>query len=177
MYKSHRYLSRSVRLHCKAKRYIRCNNRRRFRDLLTRHPELLGRIEDQLLLLQLVVWWQKYDLAEDMLRLGADPNLADVLISAAAENDLRMARLLLDFGADIEQANSNFETPLGYACSYDAVEVVQLLCERGADVNWTEGWGRSYLYGVQCAKQAKIEQILLAHGARVIEEEPRLKRD
>jgi len=86
-------------------------------------------------------------------------------------------RLLLDHGADIEKANGHYETPLGFACAYDSVDAVRLLCERGANVNGTEGRGHSYLFGVQCAKQAEIESILLAHGARVIHEEPKLVAD
>ena len=83
--------------------------------------------------------------------------------------------MLLDHGADLEKANDQLETPLGFACAYDAIDVVKLLCERGADVNGTEGWGHSYLYGVQCAHQAEIETILVSYGARLIHEEPKLK--
>ena len=62
-----------------------------------------------------------------------------------------------------------------------SVGKVRVLCERGANLNGTEGWGHSHLWCVQCAiprdetgKQRAIEQILLAHGAEVIEEPPKL---
>ena len=128
----------------------------------------------------------QHDIAEWMLRNGAKPDLDNTpLIHAAAENDVKMAKLLLDYGADIEKANGRFETPLGFACSYDAVDTVRLLCERGAFVNGTEGWGNSYLYWVRCKtqsptpspQQVEIEQILLSFGAEVIEEEAKLKHD
>lgn len=121
-------------------------------------------------------------MVEKMLQMGADPDLVEdggntALIHTACVNDVRMAELLLDYGADIEKCNSNFETPLGFACAYDAVAVVRLLCERGADVNGTEGWGHSYLYGVQCAMQVEIEQILISYGAQVIHAKPKLECD
>ena len=175
-------LKRETRLIRRAYRYIRCRNRRRLFDLLTRNPELLHLFEEEATLLYRACRWQEYDheIAEWMLLHGADPDLVEagedtLLIDAAAHNDVWFARLLLDSGADIEKPNSQHETPLGYACAWNAVDVVRLLCERGADVNGTEGWGHSYLYGVQCAKQAEIESILISHGAKVIHEEPKLK--
>lgn len=166
---------------------MRCNNRRRLFYLLTQSTELLDWLDDGHTLLCHAAWWQRYDIVDWLLRQGADPDLVyeggnTPLIHAAVENDERLARMLLDFGADVEQPNDSFETPLGFACAYDAVDVVRLLCERGANVNGTEGWGNSYLWGVQCEsaskpKQAEIERILLSYGAQIIHEEPKLKQD
>ncbi|MDB5389422.1 MAG: hypothetical protein JWM11_5068 [Planctomycetaceae bacterium] len=185
--RSHQYVHRQTRLFRKAERYIRCRNRRRLFDLISRHPELLRLVVNESSLLALVVWWNQYEMAEGILRRGANPDLAEeggntLLIHTAAENDVRMARLLLDYGADLERPNRNFETPLGYACAYNSVDVVRLLCERGANVNGTEGWGKSYLYGVQCETQhpeakpkpLEIERILISYGAKVILETPKL---
>lgn len=189
---------RISRLFRKAVRYLQCNNQRRLFELLRRDQELLNYLDRSQTwlsgqtLLSLVVHREKpkIEIVERLLRLGANPDLNEQgtntpLIHAAADNNVRLARLLLDFGADIEKPNEDFETPLGYACTWDAVDVVQLLCERGADVNGTEGWGNSHLWGVQCAvegdgpdsKQAKIAQTLLSFGAKVIHEEPKLRRD
>ncbi len=171
---------------------MRCNNRKQLFYHLARNPEMLNWLDDHsdVPLLFYAVWRQQYEIALWMLQHGADPDLMTEggdtpLIHAAAENDLKFTTLFLDFGADIDRANSRFETPLGYACSYGAVDAVRLLCERGAFVNGTEGWGRSYLRSVTWAlqgipvdpKQVEIEQILLAHGAVVIEEDPKLKHD
>lgn len=163
--------------------YIRSRRLRRFRWLLARYPELL-RMNCDSTLLMYAGWWQRYDFVEQLLERGADPDFSGdanttLLMHAAAENDVRLATQLLNHGAAMERHNERFETPLGYACSYDAVDAARLLCERGADVNGTEGWGRSYLHSVQCASaanplQAQIEQILLAHGARSFEKEPKL---
>ena len=161
---------------------MKCRNRRRLFDLLTRSPELLDHVERGVSLISLAGWSQDYEIVEWMLQHDANPDLAEeggntLLIHAAVENDVRLARLLLDSGAEIEKANGHYETPLGFACAYDAVDVARLLCERGADVNGTEGWGHSYLFGVQCEKQPAIESILLSHGARVIHQEPKLASD
>ena len=175
-------LKRETRLIRRAYRYIRCRNRRRLFDLLTRNPELLHLFDEGRTLLYRACERREYDyeIFEWMLRHGANPDQVEAgdntpLIDAALVNDVRLARLLLDSGADIEKSNFMFETPLGFACANDAIDVVRLLCERGADVNGTEGRGHSYLYGVQCAKQAEIESILISHGAKVIHEEPKLK--
>ena len=133
-------------------------------------------------LIWLAGWWQHYDVVEWMLEHGADPDLAEeesntLLIHAAAQNDVHLAKLLLDHGADIEKNNGHYETPLGFACAYDAVDAVRFLCERGANVNGTEGWGHSYLWGVQCEKQPEIESILVSFGAQIIHEEPKLTAD
>lgn len=179
--RSHSRVTHQVRRYLRALRYIRCRNQHRLVSLVTHYPELLTQFVETETLLTWVVWHNEYQMAEELLKLGADPNLVrpgdnTLLIHAAAEDDVRMARLLIDYGANLEAANKNLETPLGYACAYGAVNVVRLLCERGADVNGTEGWGNSYLFGVQCHTQSpnpdpnqlEIEKILLAHGAKLI---------
>jgi hypothetical protein len=173
-------IHRLTRLFRRAERYLRCGNRRRLFYLLHRSPELLSHFEGYGSLLHLAGWWRHYDVVQWMLEEGANPDVAacfnTLLSHAAAENDVHLARMLLDHGADIEKANDRFETPLGFACSYNAIDVVKLLCERGADVNRTEGWGHSYLYWVQCGQKTEIEAILVSYGARLIEEEPKLSR-
>jgi ankyrin repeat protein len=160
--------------------------RRLFR-LLRKKPTLTTRLEEGVSLLDHAAWARRYDVVAWLLRHGVHPDLGPpgsntVLIHAAAVNDVRLLTLLLDAGADIERCNDCLETPLGYACTWDSVDAVRVLCERGANVNGTEGWGKSYLWSVQAATangrdeagaQRKIEQILLAHGARVIEETPK----
>jgi hypothetical protein len=152
---------------------------------LRKKPALITRIEGYGLLHN-AAWARRYDVAVWLLRHGLHPDHdrmgeQTVLMYAAAENDVRLINLLIDAGAEIDRCNEQLETPLGYACSWNAVDAVRVLCERGAFVNGTEDWGKSYLWGVQQgiprdetgAKRA-IEQILLAHGAKVIEEPPKL---
>ncbi|MDZ4688863.1 MAG: ankyrin repeat domain-containing protein [Planctomycetaceae bacterium] len=152
---------------------------------LRKKPALCARL-DGFGLLHQAAWGKRYDVVAWLLRHGVHPDIGptgnnSALIHAASENDVRLINLLLDAGADIEYCNFSLETPLGYACSWNAVDAVRVLCERGANLNGTEGWGHSHLWCVQCAiprdetgKQRAIEQILLAHGAEVIEEPPKL---
>ena len=48
---------------------------------------------------------------------------------------MKVARLLLDRGADVNKADKDGKAPLLRASSSDNVEVVRLLLDRGADVN------------------------------------------
>lgn len=164
--------SRLVCLHRRAVRYRKCRNRHRLFDLVARHPEIGNSLDLGCSFLERAIWWHDHELAEWLLEHGADPNLAEAgtntpLIQAAFENDVRMAGMLLDAGALIDEPNSDDETPLGYACAYDLTTMVQFLCERGADVNRLEGHQQwHYLYSVRCAGQKEIERILLAFGAQ-----------
>ena len=180
--------ARERKLFEKCERYMECRNQRRLFDLLTRNPDIINWLpEGDSSLLDRAVNWKLYVVVEWLLRRRADANLVyeggdTPLIHTAAQNDHRMAELLIRFGADIEKPNDQFETPLGFACAWQSVEVAKLLCEAGANVNGTEGWGASYLWGVQCwierhpddQRSVEIANILIAHGAKVIHEEPKL---
>lgn len=61
--------------------------------------------------MQAAVHWQNKDLAEVLLRNGADPNLGSTksflnipLISAVFKGDKEMMIMLISYGADVEQA-------------------------------------------------------------------------
>ncbi|MDE7227394.1 MAG: ankyrin repeat domain-containing protein [Treponemataceae bacterium] len=77
-------------------------------------------------------------------------------------------RLFLEGGVDV---NSTYygDTPLMAACrySYNYVGIVELLLEKGADVNAVDGAGRSALwYAVNCGYTA-IVRLLIQYGADV----------
>ena len=77
------------------------------------------------------------------------------------------ARLLLDFGADVDQARKDGTTPLRTACKHGHVDAVQLLLERGADVMRaaTSGPGRGMdaLALAKHAKRAAVVALLEEH--------------
>lgn len=102
-----------------------------------------------------------------------DLNIQDLalnrVMNAAAANDVAFIKSLIENHLNLSLTNEDGETILGFACCWDAVEVVKLLCESGADVNQLEN-GRSVLVGVECAagtnkRQSKIKNILVKHGA------------
>lgn len=91
------------------------------------------------------------------------------IMCAAAANDVDFIESLIVMGLDLSIENEDGETIFGFACAWDAVEVVKLLCDNGVDVNQPEN-GATVLVAVEHTaktnkKQEKIRQILVAHGA------------
>lgn len=73
---------------------------------------------------------------------------------------------LIDYGADINQRNFFNQTPLIFACIYNNVEIVELLCKKGADTNICNGWG-DFTPLMFCARMNNLEvlKILIEKGA------------
>jgi hypothetical protein len=75
----------------------------------------------------------------DIHALDRRPNVAGgngrrPLNFAALNNDVAMIELLLDLGADINQANLSGYTPLHHAVEAQSAEAIALLVSRGADI-------------------------------------------
>lgn len=73
-----------------------------------------------------------------LLKAGANPNVCDLLASCVKENNLSLARLLLEFGANPNgqptwEKDGNFETNLIRAARQGQYAFVKLLLESGAD--------------------------------------------
>jgi ankyrin repeat protein len=91
--------------------------------------------------LSYAIGWAPLTMMRTLLELGADPNkpvqdgfpsLIEALSLRRADNVERV-RLLLDFGADVNQRGINDWTPLHYAVALRNGDAVRLLLERGAD--------------------------------------------
>jgi ankyrin repeat protein len=84
-------------------------------------------------------YFKHYDTAAFLLARGMDPNHMNwhrftLLHHMAAVGDLAKARLLLDYGADINAIDDEYRsTPLGVAARRGQRALVELLLERGAD--------------------------------------------
>ncbi len=111
---------------------------------------------------------QKLDLAQskDLLEKGADPNIrtsnsdqsllffpifdmpTDYYKHPRGDQitSLNMARLLMDYGADLEYKARYDVTPLMQAIHHDNIWMVKLFLERGADVNARDSDGRNTLF-------------------------------
>jgi ankyrin repeat protein len=105
-------------------------------------------------LLLLAARKRRADIAEKLIELGADVNVADQggttpLIAAAPCDDnpgpvgTKLISLLLRHGANVDAANNNGSTALMGASLYGDLEVVKLLVGAGANVSNTDAMGRT----------------------------------
>lgn len=96
--------------------------------------------------IQCAAFNHKADLVEALLKLGADPNQLDdqgqlPLHSAMTyyednpAESLSIVKLLLSYGADIEKRGYPDFTALHRACLSNALDVVQVLLNVGAEIN------------------------------------------
>ena len=75
---------------------------------------------------------------------------------AARLDDVALARVLLDYGANLEAVNTHtFSTPLKYAVFYGKTDMVRFLVERGADL---ENRGGGSTTPLELACKAPTEQ-------------------
>lgn len=101
-----------------------------------RGPRGVGEI-----VLEYAIYWSPLAFVQTLLELGADPNYQDpagfpsliAALSTERSDKLEMLKLLLSFGASVEQRGVNDHTPLHYAASLDDPGAVELLLAHGAD--------------------------------------------
>jgi len=80
--------------------------------------------------------------------------------------DVEKAKLLLDFGAEIDAIDEEYySTPLGYAAHFGHLELVKLLLERGADPNMAGKFWATPLAWAKKKGHQEIEKRLLDAGA------------
>src|SRR5215831_4325070 len=124
--------------------------------LLGEHPDLVagplgGSVGTRTALLVVTDWPGYFPNGPEMTRLliaaGADPNARPSrddetpLHWAASSDDVDVAEVLIDAGADIEAPNGSIGTPLDNAVGYGCWHVARLLVARGARVDkpWHAG--------------------------------------
>ena len=91
---------------------------------------------------------KNYEAVRKALENGMNPNLGrgdniTILHNACRENDVELAKLLLEFNADIELAGTMYPLtlkPIAWAFKEKSLEVFELLLEKGADPN-VNVWG------------------------------------
>jgi ankyrin repeat protein len=104
-------------------------------------------------------------LAEHLLKLGADPD--HCLFAAVWNEDCEAIRLLLKFGADIEEGADRGDTPLLGAVAWSKFGPAEELLKAGADPNFRNAKGATALH-MMLKKGSAPEhfQLFARHGAR-----------
>lgn len=98
-------------------------------------------------------------------------------IQAAADGDAAEVRALLEFGnIDLDEGDYDRRTALHLAAGEGRAEMVQLLCQAGADVNVEDRWGNRPLDDAKNAKKdsTAIMRLLVRYGAKSIKNPPSL---
>jgi uncharacterized protein len=104
-------------------------------------------------------------LAEHLLKLGANPNYC--LFAAVWNEDREAIRLLLKYGADIEEGADRGDTPLLGAVAWSKFGPAEELLSAGASPNVRNGDGATALH-MMLKKGSSPEhfQLFARHGAR-----------
>lgn len=104
-------------------------------------------------------------LAEHLLKLGADPNYC--LFAAVWNEDRDAIRLLLEYGADIEEGADRGDTPLLGAVAWSKFGPAEELLRAGADPDVRNAEGATALH-LMLKKGSAPEhfQLFARHGAR-----------
>ena len=108
-----------------------------------------------------------------LLKQHADINAAQgdgttALHWAAYRDDLEMAQLLLQSGADVKAATREGAiTPLFMACTNGSASMIEALVKGGASVNTTKTNGTTPLMTAAASEIAAAVKLLLDHGAAV----------
>ncbi len=104
----------------------------------SRGPQGAGEI-----ILEYAIYHSPLPFIRTLLDLGADPNFQDgagfpplfAALSTNRPDKCDLVRLLIFFGADIQQRGINDYTSLHYTASLDDPETIELLLSHGADPN------------------------------------------
>ena len=138
----------------------------------------------------------RFDMAETLLKCGADPKIMSSHKSSGNSCSYKRCRApihlcviygnyllvtqLSDYGADLNTQDDNGETPLHYALSRNKLDIATYLLtegvSRGVDVNITDIHGNTPLFFVsQCMQARTLTQKLLKLGCDVSHQNARGK--
>jgi ankyrin repeat protein len=116
-------------------------------------------------------YFERYDGASFMMEKRMSPNTMSwqhvtLLHDMAQKGCIDKAELLIKYGADIDPVDEEYQsTPLGMACRWGHLEMVNYLLKQGADPN---RGGASWATPLAWAKkkgQFEIEETLINAGA------------
>ncbi|KAI9879865.1 MAG: hypothetical protein M1830_006717 [Pleopsidium flavum] len=101
--------------------------------------------------------WPLLRISQDLLRLHCP----------AARGNARVAKLLLDMGADVDVRDEDGKTALSIAAGSGSEEVVGLLLSHGANVDAEDSFGETPLINAAVSGHTAVVQMLLEGGANL----------
>ncbi len=121
------------------------------------------------------VWDENEKRAKKLVIKGANVNVREKkhsnitpLFLAVGNGNLKIAEILLNFGADVNAVDDEGKTPLMRLDEDANVELVRLLLKHGAKINAVDNYGNTPLISaVGDYAEAEILQVLLENGADV----------
>lgn len=101
-------------------------------------------------------------------RLAKDPKGLSALLQIAGQNGLaEIVKLIHQSGADLNETNDYWGTPLVKIARYGCLAAVEYLIENGADVNAATRYGTTALMKAAENDQLEVVRCLLDHGAEI----------
>jgi hypothetical protein len=116
---------------------IRTGDIELLRSYLEKHPGLNCEFSNGKTGLYYAIEYDGIIISEFLLERGADPNFVvsdySTLGWAIKYSRGRIARLLIEYGAEVNQTDDDLNTPLIYAAELNNMEICKILVDRGAD--------------------------------------------
>ena len=110
--------------------------------------------------------------AKHLLKNGADSNIAagqfydsPLTVLASENGNVEIAKLLLDYGANINFTNSAGISALYFSAQNNYLPLAKLLIENGASINLTSKAGATPLFIAAQVGNTEIAELLIKHGA------------
>jgi len=147
------------------------NKRNRVAELISLNPELTKAFSpDGFTALHLACFFGHPNIAEMLLRYGADPNAQSKnpmalapIHSAAAGRKQRSVEWLVEYGADVNATQHGGWTALHEAANQGNMEMIQYLIEKGADPKKANDAGKA---AADIAKEKGHPEVLAALKAQ-----------
>ncbi len=155
----------------------------RIDEEVKKHPQIINYQEEKYgkTLLHLSVYNGNYKAFKELLKLGANPNIADsshcttplIQVAQSSEDKLKYAKELIKYKADVnyiecnngrEQQKTN-NTALIAASGQNNLELVKLLIKNKADINYSNPNHEDALSAAVLFKNYEIVLYLLQQGA------------
>jgi len=142
------------------------------KSLLAQRADVDGSQGDGTTALHWAAFRDDLEMAKILIQAGANVRATTreggitPLIMACTNGSAPMIQLLLNAGADVNQAKTNGTTPLMTAAASGSAEAVKILLDHGADVNAKESvHGQTALMFAAAMNRDAVIRVLMAHKA------------